>query len=58
MTQVGFRIVVHQTENHHYALAKRIGLLNGIFQGMIVICSLGLLHPVKHITILINLTII
>ncbi len=58
MAQIGFRIIVHQPEHNDNPLTQFIGLLNRIFQGMVVFGPLGLLHPVEHIVTLSHIQII
>ena len=46
---VGFGVGIGQPESHHHRQLQAIGLLNRIFQGVVVKGPLGLLHPVEDI---------
>jgi len=49
MTQVGFRVSVGDAETGHQGLVQLLGLAHGMFQGVVVVGPLGLLHPVEHV---------
>ena len=56
--QVRFRIIVRQPEADHHPAAQPIGLLNAILQRVVHLRALGLLHPVKDVATLNDLTVI
>jgi hypothetical protein len=48
MPLIRLRISSSQPKTDNHSKRQPIGFTDGIFQGMITLCPLGLLHPVKH----------
>ena len=49
MPQVGLGVIVQQAETDQQRLFQTVGLLNGVFQGRVVLGALRLLHEVKDV---------
>ena len=49
MARIGIWITACQSETHCNRLTEFIGLCDGKRQGMVIVCALRLLHPVKDI---------
>ena len=49
MTQIGFGIVIDETEDNEYGLLQRIRLLDSVLEGVITLGALRLLHPVQYL---------
>ena len=56
--QVGLRVIVGQAEDHHHPAAQPIRLLNAIFQCVVHLRALGLLHPVEDIAALKDVVVV
>jgi hypothetical protein len=49
MSQVRLGISIGQAETGHQRQTERVRLLRGELEGIVVGCSLRLLHPVQHV---------
>jgi hypothetical protein len=49
VAQIGLGVIIHQPKDHQQHPIQFVRLLNSKFQGMIIRCWLGLLHPIQDV---------
>ena len=54
MSEIGIGELVSKTKKDSEGKIKLIGLMDGIFQCIVCLCSLRCLHPIKNIVTLLD----